>query len=222
MITRYIKTLRLLFSSPREVIDSFLHNPGEYIHPFLFCIVGAGTVVLLNTLLGDFSFTPQLGEISGQSEDLRVLAEWTQIVSVRISTQLLPLAMLFLLIVSLSFGGAIFLRDEVRGFYDHLVVNSYAVGATIPVLVILIPIWQFSGQSLLDPLINNAIPGVLIAGTVLWIYQLYFHPDTFLEWIKILSAYITGYVIYGFMAGFLASVAGYMIFAMERLSELSA
>lgn len=222
MISRYITTLRLLFSTPRQVIDSFLHNPGEYTHPFFFCIVGAGTVILLNTLFGDFSFTPQLGEISGQSEDLRALAEWTQVASVRISTQFLPFTMVFLLIVSLAVGGTVFLRDEARGFYDQLVINSYAVGATIPVLLILIPVWRFSGQSLLDPLINNTIPAALIAGTIVWVYRLYFHPNTFLEWIKILSAYITGYVIYGFLVSFLASVAGYMIFAIERLSEISA
>lgn len=219
----YTTTLQLLFTAPRQVIDYFLSGKSSpYSHPFLFCLMGSVIVVLLNNFLGDFSINPNIDESAAESESLVRLAEWTQIVSVRAATQFLPFSMFIVLIISLAVGGVIFLRKEAGGFYDHIVINSYAVGATFPVLLLLIPVWRFAGQSLLDPLMNTTIPAVVVAAIILWIYRLYFNPSSFSGMIKTLSAYITGYVIYVFLLGFLASVTGYMIFAIERLAEITA
>jgi len=190
-------------------------------HPFLFCLIGAAVVILLNTLLFDFSVDPQVDESVADNENLLRLTEWTQIASVRAATQFLPASMFFVLILSLSVGGLLFLRGKTGGFYDHIVINSYAIGASFFVLPLLIPIWMFSDQSLLDPFLNSTLPAMFAAGIILWVYRLYFSIDSFMDWIRILSSYITGYVIYVILIGFLSAVVGYMLFAIERLMEIS-
>lgn len=222
MLNKYFKTLRALFTEPRRVIDVFLKGDrSSYSHPFIFCMAGAAAVILMNTLLVDFSITPQLDESVTESEDLRQLAAWIQISSVRAATQFLPLSLFLLLVISLSISGTLFLRNKTEGFYDLIVINSYATGASIVLLPLLIPVWHLSGQSLLDPFMNSTLPAMVVAGVILWIYKLYFTADSFLDWIKILSSYITGFVIYAILIGIGSAVVGYMIFAIDRLSELS-
>ncbi|WP_158607287.1 DUF3667 domain-containing protein [Rhodohalobacter sp. SW132] len=217
-----ISTFRSLLTEPRQVIDSFLNdNRGTFMHPFLFCLIGGVIVVLLNTIFVDFSVDPQVDESVADNENLLRLTEWTQIASVRAATQFLPVSMIFVLILSLSVGGLIFLKGKTGGFYDHIVINSYAAGASFFVLPLLIPVWIFSGQSLLDPFLNSTLPAMVAAGIMLWIYRHYFSVDSFMDWIRILSAYITGYVIYVILIGFLSAVVGYMLFAVERLTEIS-
>ncbi len=220
---KYIHTIRSLFTEPRQVIDSFLsESRDQYTHPFLFCLTGAIIVVALNTLIGDFSFNVQVDEAVSENEDLRQLAEWTQVASVRAATQFLPLSMVFVLIISLAGGSMLFLRGKTGGFFDKIIINTYAVGASFVALPLLIPVWQFSGESLLDPFMNSTLPAMVVAGVILWIYRLYFDVDSFMDWIRILSAYITGYVIYVIITGFMSAVIGYVLFAVNRLSELSA
>ncbi len=221
-MNKYIETVRSLFSEPRKVIDNFLKGGRTgYSHPFIFCLTGAVAVILLNTLFVDFIVSPQVDEVASNGEDLQQLAEQMQITSVRAATQFLPLSMFLLLIISLSIGGILFLHEKTEGYYDQLIINSYATGASFLTLPILIPIWQFSGQSLLDPFMNTTLPAMVIAGVILWIYRLYYKVDSFIDWIRILSSYITGYVIFVMLLGVLSAVAGYMIFVFERLFELS-
>jgi len=164
----------------------------------------------------------QVDEAVSENEDLRQLAEWTQVASVRAATQFLPLSMFFVLIISLAGGSMLFLRGKTGGFFDKIIINTYAVGASFVALPLLIPVWQFSGESLLDPFMNSTLPAMVVAGVILWIYRLYFNVDSFMDWIRILSAYITGYVIYVIITGFMSAVIGYVLFAVNRLSELSA
>ena len=130
-------------------------------------------------MLLDFSIEPVTRNITAESEALRQMGKMTQIVSVRAATQFLPLSLFLLFIVSLAIGAMIFLRRQTNGFYDHIIVNTYAVGAAMTVLPLLIPIWAFSGQPLTDPFINSTVPAMMVAGVVLWIYNLYFRPDGF-------------------------------------------
>lgn len=205
------------------MIDSFLNESGDhYSHPLFFCLAGAIIVVALNTLIGDLSFNVKLDETVTENENLRQLAEWTQVASVRAATQFLPLSMFFVLIVSLAAGGMLFLRGKTGGFYDKIIINTYAVGASFVALPLLIPVWQFSGESLLNPFMNSTLPAMVVAGVILWIYRLYFNVDSFMDWIRVLSAYITGFVIYVIITGFMSAVVGYVLFAVNRLSELAA
>ena len=221
LMSRFYQTVRSMLNEPRQVIDSYLHGGSkDFMHPLLFCFIGAAIVIVLNTLFLDFSLEHVAGDLEGESEALRQLTYWTQIVSVRAATQFFPLSLIVLCIISLSAGAILFLRDKTNGFFDFLAINTYSIGASMVVLPLLIPVWAFSGQPLTDPFINSTFPAMVVAGIILWIYSLYFKPSGFLEWLRILSGYITGYVIYVLFSGFAASVLGYMIFAINRLSSL--
>jgi hypothetical protein len=43
----------------------------------------------------------------------------------------------------------------------------------------------------------------------------------FMDWIRVLSGYVTGFVIYVLLKGLLASVIAYFIFAVNRLLTIS-
>lgn len=190
-------------------------------HPFKLCLTGTIVMILLNTVLLDFSFKPVAGDIPAESEVLRQMSAWTQIISVRAATQFLPLSLFLLFIISLSIGAVIFLRKLTDGFYDHIIINTYSIGAAMPVLPLLIPVWGFSGQPLTDPFINSTVPAMVVAGVVLWIYNIYFRPTGFMQWIRILSGYITGFVIYVLLSGLISSVIAYSAFVIERISNIS-
>ena len=222
LFKKYFQTLLSLFKNPRQVIDSFLHEkPGSFVHPFKFCLMGILVVIVLSTLLLDFSFEPVAAEIPAVSEALKELSSWTQIVSVRAATQFLPLSLFLLFVISLSIGAVIFLKGQTNGFFDHIIISTYSIGAALLALPLLIPVWGLSGIPLTDPFINSTVPAMVVAGVVLWIYNLYFRPDGFMQWIRILSAYVTGYVIYVLLMGLASSVIAYVIFAVDRLSQLS-
>lgn len=221
-IKNYIHTVSILFTEPRQVIDSFLHgNNDSYVHPFKFCLAGTVIVILLNTVLFDFSFEPVVADIPAESEALKQMSEWTQIISVRASTQFLPLSLFLIFIVSLSAGAMIFLRNATNGFFDHIIINSYSVGAAMLVLPLLIPVWGFSGEPLTDPFINSTVPAMAVAGVVLWVHNLYFVPSGFMDWIRVLSGYIIGFVIYVLLSGLVSSVIAYSAFVIERISNIS-
>lgn len=221
-IKNYIHTVSTLFTEPRQVIDSFLHdNSDSYMHPFKFCLTGTVLVILFNTLLLDFNFEPVVADVPAESEALKQMSEWTQIISVRAATQFLPLSLFLLFILSLSAGAMIFLRGATDGFFDHIIINSYTVGAAMLVLPVMIPVWGFSGVPLTDPFINSTVPAMVVAGVVLWVHNLYFVPSGFMEWIRVLSGYITGFVIYVLLSGFVSSVIAYSAFVIERISNIS-
>ncbi|GEM_PF-564838 len=227
MLKSYIETFQQLYSTPRNVIDSFLHGgengESRFMHPFKFIMIGMIAVLLLNTLLVDFSFEPDAAGLVPEegNEQMQEIAEWIQVSNVRASTQLLPLALVVIFIPMLSIGGLIFLRNEMEGFYSNLILNSYAVGASMIALLPLIPIWMFLGYSLTDPFVNATLPAVLVAGVMIWIYQLYLRPAGILDWIRLISSYATGYIFFVIMTGFFAGVIGYMIFMINRIMELA-
>jgi len=222
MFKKYIRTLRVLFTEPRQVIDTFLNGEYEsYQHPFKFVLIGMILVISINTLALDYSIEPDLSDLPADSEVIRMMGEWTQIVSVRAATQFLPLSMFIVQIIALSIGAVLFLRGKTEGFFDHIVINTYSVGASMIALPLLLPVWGLSGQPLTDPFINSTVPAMIVAGVILWIYNLYFRPSGFMDWIKILSAYVTGFVIFILLSGILSSAVAYTITIIQRISEIS-
>lgn len=222
MLQNYFNTLIYTFSHPRNVVDGFINgDKSRFQHPFVYCSIGIITVILLNSLLVDFSFTPQLTDIDSDDELVQALAEWMEIASVRASTQLLPLMMGLIFIPMLSLPGLFFFRDELHSFYSNLVLNSYTVGSSLIALLPLIPVWMFADLPLTDPFMNSTLPALLAASVGLWVYKQYFLVTSLMGWIKILSSYITGYVLFIVLKGFVAGIAGYMIFAINRILELS-
>jgi hypothetical protein len=229
MLKSYSETFQQLCSTPRNVIDSFLHSheaensESRYMHPFKFILIGVITVLFLNTLLVDFTFEPNVSDLSPEqdNEQMIEIAEWIQVSNVRAATQFLPMGLMLLFIPMLALGGLIFLRNEMNGFYANLILNSYAVGASMVALLPMIPVWMFLGFELTDPFVNSTLPTVLIAGVMIWIYKLYLSPSGLMEWIRLISAYASGYVFYVILSGFAAGVIGYMMFVVNRILELS-
>ncbi len=222
MLKDYLDTLKETINQPRNVVDEFLHSEDrKFQHPFLFCIIGMVLVVLLNTLIVDFTFEPHLPELDNDSEELREMAEWIQVSNVRASTQFLPLAMIFLLIPMLAIPGLFFFRDKMDGFFSNLILNAYVVGASIIPLLAMIPVWLFLDFPMTDPFMSTTLPAALIAAVGIWVYKQYFHASELLDWVRILSSYISGYLLFMIMNGFLSGVVGYMFFAVNRILELA-
>lgn len=222
MIGSYINTLKNTLNHPRAVVDGFIEGDRKSSqHPFIYCLIGIVVVIMMNTLLVDFSFTPQLSEIETEDEQVQQMAEWIKIANIRASTQFLPLMMFLLMIPMLSLPGLFFFRDEFEGFYSNLILNSYTVGSSMVALLALIPVWILADLPFTDPFMNSTLPAVLMASVGIWIYKQYFMVSSLMGWIKILSSYITGYVLFVILKGFTAGVTGYMIFAVKRILELA-
>lgn len=223
MVKNYIDTLKNLLIHPRDVIDGFIHSGKDHSfqHPFLFSVIGMMIIVLLNTLLIDFSVSINPDTIQPENEQVQQIAEWVQVTTIRMSTQLLPLVMVLLLIPMLSLPGLFFFRDETGGFYANLILNTYTVGASILIQLAAIPVWIFSPLSLTDPFMNTTLPGLLVATVGIWIYKNYFSVSDLAGWIRILSSYISGYVLFIIVKGLAAGIIGYMIFAVNRIREIS-
>lgn len=221
-MNNFIKTLKQLFNHPDDVIDSFVKGGrGEYMHPFLFSLTLALLIVVLNTLFVDFNTEfPEL-DIDHQNEQLVAMTNTIRDVNLRAITQFLPVSILLLLIPSLSLAGTFFLKENTDGFYHNLILNTYAVGASLLSLLCMIPVWMIIDLPLTDPFMNSTLPAVLVAGVILWIYKEYLRVSTWMGWLKMVSSYIVGYVLFTILAGFAASVAGYMIYVINRLAEIS-
>ena len=217
-----LNTSKQLLTSPRAVINPFINGERQsYIHPSKLCLYGVLITVLLFSLFVNFSIQSSELPVETDAEELREMMEWIQIVTIRVSTQFLPLMMVFLFVPMLSLGGFFFQRKNMEGFYSHLVLNSYAVGASLLPLLLLIPVWIFSGISLADPLVNTTIPAVIYSVVILLIYQKYFDANDLMSWIRMFSSYITGFVLFVFLNSFAGGVIGYMVFAINRIAELS-
>jgi hypothetical protein len=222
MLNRYLETFKETINQPRNVTDGFIHSGKiRYQHPFLFCLIGMALVFVLSTLLVDFSFEPKIAGTDLESDELREMAVTIQMANIRASTQFLPVMMVFLLIPLLSVPGLFFFRDEMDGFYANLILNSYAVGAAMIPLLAMIPVWIFLDLPLTDPFMNTTLPAALVASICIWVYKQYFHISSVSGWIRILSSYISGYVLFVIMNGFISGVIGYLIFAINRIMELS-
>lgn len=222
MLNRYITTFKHSISHPRNVVDGFIDGEkNKFQHPFLFCLIGITVILILNSLFVDYSFTPQLTDLDSDDEQIQALAEWMEVANVRASTQFLPLMLGLIFIPMLSLPGLYFFREELHSFYSNLVLNSYVIGSSMVALLPLIPVLILVDLPLTDPFINATLPAILVASVGLWIYKQYFMVTSLMGWVKILSSYITGYVLFIVVKGFVAGVAGYMIFAIKRIMELS-
>lgn len=217
MKNQYIRTLKIVFQSPKVVVDAFIEtNSSEYTHPFKFLIFGAVPFIIISSLLVDFS-TVSTPPAPGSPEQL---SYWIDISTVRLSTQFLSFS-LFFLIPLLSLPALFFLRDELKGFYSHLILNSYAIGAAMWSILPLIPIWVFINVPQSNPFMYSTLPSLFIGLTLIFIYIRFFSVQNLMGWIRSLSTLITGYLLFMLVKGLFAGVVGYMIFAVIRLSELS-
>lgn len=155
-----------------------------------------------------------------ETSQIEQITGWIELITVRLSTQFLP-AMLFLMIPLLSIPALFFLRDEMSGFYSHLILNSYAAGLAVAVLTIAIPFWMLLDIPITDPFMYRTLPALIVASAVLWIYKEYFMVRSVMGWVRILSSFITGYFLFIFVKSLFAGIVGYLFFAVYRIVELA-
>lgn len=221
MIQKYFTTFKELAIQPRRVIDQFIQN-GEtgYLHPFRFFLSGAIILTLLYTLWVSFPNVTAVSNALDEPVQAEQIVNWIEIATVRLSTQFFPV-MLVLLIPLLSVSGLFFFRNEMDGFYSHLIMNSYAAGASMPVLLAAIPFWMFLDIPFTDPFMNTTVPAIPVAAMTLWVYKNYLKLPGLTGLLKKLSVFITGYLLFLFLKGFISGVTGYTLFALSRIRDLS-
>lgn len=221
MFISLFNTLKIVFTKPRNVVDSFLvKEKSDYTHPAMFCLIAAIFVTLLFSLLVDFKIDPVIAsELSESDQRLQDAAATMERAALRVSTQFLPVVMLFLLIPFLALGGHFFFREKMDGYYANLILNSYAIGATLFVLLLLIPIWNLVPLPLTDSAMNSTIPGLLTGSSVVWVYRQYFQSSGFMMWLKMVSAFIVGYVIFAVLANFIGGTIGFFTFWIGEVLE---
>lgn len=217
----YIKTFRELFRNPGDVIDNFVfERETEFQHPFSFGLIGAIIVVAFYSLVLGYR-TPILADlVSRDIDQYQQLAYWIRYANVKVSTFLLPLSMFLLLSLSLSIPGLFFLRENIDSFYCNLILNLYAVGASMLGLLFLVPIWFIMPSTLFSPIITAYMPLVLVGIVVIRIYERYLFMEGIRSWIQILSNYVLGCVIFLLLENFTASIIGYFIFAVNRFLDI--
>lgn len=226
----YISSIIELYSSPRNVIDSFLHSGEDqhqrYSHPFAFILISVVLVlILMNFSPVDYSFetTGFQSETTDEpvNEQIAEISEWIEISNVWALTRFLPLSAALFLVPMLAIGGLFFLRESLNGFYENLILDTYAAGASIPLLAVLVPIWYLSGLPVSDPMMSSTLPAATLAIPILHLYRLYLKPSDFIGWVRLISAYATGYILFAIITGFGAGLTGYVAYAINRILELS-
>lgn len=221
LIKTYYETLKQLLTKPRQVIEPFVVNGvSDYTHPFKFFLIAAIIVFVIVSILVDFPHVTAGTSSITESVQAEEIALWIEAVDTRLSTQFLSL-MLFLLIPFLSLSGLIFFRNETDGFYSLLILNSYVVAVSIFTLLIAIPFWGLMDFSMSDPLIVTLFPALLVSVVVFGIYNLYFNLPGINGILKKSSVIITGYLLFLMFKGLFSGVGGYMIFAINRIREIS-
>lgn len=221
MFILLLNTLKTVFTKPREVVDPFLLNKKpEFAHPALFCLIAVVLVTLLFSLFVDFKIEPVIAsELSESDQRLQDAAATMERAAVRVATQFLPVAMMFLLIPFLALGGYFFFRERMDGYYANLILNTYAVGASLFVLLLLIPIWNLVPFPFTDSTMNSTVPGLLTGISVIWIYRQYFQASGFMIWLKMISAFTLGYVIFSLLTNFIGGTIGFFIFWVGEVLE---
>lgn len=220
MLTRFIDTLKNTVKHPRNVIDPFIQEKeSRFMHPFKFCLIGIFFVVILNTLLIDFTIEPTLDMEAGDNEQLQNAAAWMEATNIRLLTQFLPLGLLFILVPALAIGGNFFLKSKMEGFYSHIILNTYAMGVAIIGLVVLVPVWKFLNIPLTDTFMHSSLPGFIVAVVVIWVQKTYFMASSFLDWIRILSSFVVGYVIFSLLMNLTGGILGFISFSISQIFE---
>ena len=218
MYRQLIDTLKQLTSHPRNVVDPVIYGKeSRYMHPFKLSLIGIFLIVVLNTLIIDFTIEPTLDLGFEGDEQLQEMAGWMEATNVRLMTQFLPIFLLMVFVPALALCGYFFYRDKTDGFYANLILNTYAMGVANFSLVLLIPAWLLLPYPLTDPFMHSSLPAILVAGIVIWIQKEYLMASTFMDWLKILSTYVLGFVLFSMLTNLLGGIIGFIAFSSSRI-----
>lgn len=220
MLTRFIDTLKDTFKHPRNVVDPFINEQEtSYMHPFKFCLIGVFFIVALNSLLVDFTIDPTPDPELADNQQMQNVAAWMEATNVRLMTQFLPIGMLFVLVPALAIGGNFFLKESMEGFYSHIILNAYAAGVAIISLLVLIPVWVFINIPLTDTFMHSSMPAFVIASVMIWVQKIYYMASSFMDWIRILSAFVIGYVIFALLVNLAGGIIGFLSYSVFQVIE---
>ncbi len=220
MVTRFIDTLKDTFNHPRNVIDPFINEQEtSYMHPFKFCLIGMIFIVVLTSLLVDFTIEPTFDQELADNQQMQNVAAWMEATNIRLMTQFLPVGMLFILVPALAIGGNFFLKGKMDGFYSHIILNTYAAGVAIIALLVLIPVWAFLNIPLTDTFMHSSLPAFVIASVMIWIQKVYFMASSFMDWLRILSAFVIGYVIFSLFINLTGGIIGFLSYSVFQIME---
>lgn len=220
MLVEFIDTLKNTVKHPRNVVDPFIQEQeSRYMHPFKFCLIGIFFVVVLNSLLVDFTIEPTIDLEADDNQQLQNAAAWMEATNIRLLTQFLPIGLLFILVPALAIGGNFFLKSKMDGFYSHIILNTYAIGSAIITLVVLIPVWMILNLPFTDTFMHSSLPAFMVAVVVIWVQKTYFMARSFLDWIRILSSFVTGYVIFSLLINLTGGIIGYISFSISQIFE---
>jgi len=218
-----ISTIFELFAHPRNVVDSFLSRQHrKFSHPFPFlvgvCLFVAAILIVSDWLF--FDFTPVVLP-DNENETVAQIQLWVEMVSRSMVTTFLPISSVVLLVPALSISGLIFFRNELNGFYDNLILNTYVVAGSTLFTLLWIPVLWIYPEVITVNSVRLTVAIALIGLPLLWMYHKFFPNKTAMSVIRQLSTAASGIVLYIVLSGFASGILGYMIFAIRRISELS-
>ena len=218
-----IVTVLELFTHPRNVVDSFLSRQNrKFSHPFPFlagvCLFVAAILVVSDWLFLDL---PSVTLPDNENETVAQIQLWVEAVSRGMVTTFLSISSAVLMIPALSVSGLVFFRNELNGFYDNLILNTYIVtGATLFSLLWL-PILLIYPEVVMNNSARFTIAIAMLGLPLLWMYHKFFPDKTPISVIRQLSTAASGFILYIVLLGFISGILGYMIFAIRRIAELS-
>jgi len=210
-----------MLTKPEKVVDRFVfEEKTDFMHPFSFGLIGVIIIITFYSIVLGYR-TPILADfVSKDIDQFQQLTYWIQYADLKLSTFLLPLLMFLLLIPSLTLPGLFFFRENIEGFYYNFILSSYAVGTSIPALLVLVPIWFIEPSTLFNSAVTTYFPLILVGIVMLRIYERYFLIEDIRSWIQILSSYILGAILFLLLESFSISVIGYFIFAVNRFIDI--
>ena len=161
----------LMFKDPKKVINDYLNGiTVPYSHPFRFLFLWLTVQVFLILSSGVFDMTQGnfYTEMQGQPQQMNE-GQQKLLSGVKQYLQLfLVLSMPFL-----AMATKLFFRQRSLNFAEHLVVNSYAYGASLILSLLMIPFYYFAE--------NHMVSLQLIGMGVSIIYMAYVYSSIFYE-----------------------------------------
>lgn len=219
----YFFTIQELIKNPKDVVDLFIRGESsEYSHPFLSLLISSILSIIVLTIgFAPAAFPTFSTDGIPEQEIAQIIGVWISAVDFRAFTQFLPLLLVTLLTPALALSGLFFYRDQLPGFYHNLVLNGWLMSLVVLCQILLIPVWLIAGMSYAEPAYYRYLPFLVTGLVLLRSYSQFFKPDNALMWVRIVSVIACGYAFFVITGGFVNSVAGYMIFAVNRIMEIA-
>ncbi|HMB41606.1 MAG TPA: hypothetical protein VKM37_06470, partial [Balneolaceae bacterium] len=142
-------------------------------------------------------------------------------VSRSMATTYLPISSVFILIPALSVSGLVFFRNELDGFYDNLILNTYIVSVASFFSLLWVPVLWIYPEIVVSNSARLSVSISILGLPLLWMYHKFFPDKTPISVIRQLSTAASGFILYIVLSGFISGILGYMIFAIRRIAELS-